>query len=59
MNELNSIQQLLVTNWRLKNYQLSDVLINSLIGLTVKGKHPRYQRDAVREWVKGKRIGGY
>lgn len=35
MNELNSIQQLLVINWQRRNYQLSEVLINSLIGLTV------------------------
>ena len=35
MKELNSIQQLLVDNWQRKYYQLSDILINSLVGLTV------------------------
>ncbi|MGT2969079.1 hypothetical protein [Streptococcus azizii] len=35
MKELDSTQQLLVTNWQRKYYQLSDVLINSLAGLTV------------------------
>lgn len=34
MNELNSTQQLLINNWRRKYYQLSDVLITSLVGLT-------------------------
>lgn len=35
MKELDSIQQLLVSNWQRKYYQLSEVLINSLVGLTV------------------------
>lgn len=35
MKELNSIQRLLVSNWQKKYYQLSDVLINSLVGLTI------------------------
>lgn len=35
MKELNSTQQLLVNNWQRKYYQLSEVLINSLVGLTV------------------------
>lgn len=35
MKELNSTQQLLVNNWQRKYYQLSDVLINSLVGLTI------------------------
>ena len=35
MTELNSTQQLLVTNWQRKYYQLSEVLINSLVGLTI------------------------
>ncbi|HEN5939940.1 TPA: hypothetical protein U7C93_001298 [Streptococcus agalactiae] len=35
MKELNSIQQLLVNNWQRKYYQLSDVLLNSLVGLTI------------------------
>lgn len=35
MTELDSTQQLLVANWQRKYYQLSDVLINSLVGLTV------------------------
>lgn len=35
MKELNSTQQLLVNNWQRKNYPLSDILINSLVGLTV------------------------
>ncbi|WP_275543839.1 hypothetical protein [Streptococcus sp. Marseille-P8640] len=35
MKELNSTQQLLVNNWQRKYYQLSDILINSLVGLTV------------------------
>lgn len=34
MNELNSTQQLLINNWQRKYYQLSDVLITSLVGLT-------------------------
>lgn len=34
MNELNSTQQLLINNWQRKYYQLSDVLIASLVGLT-------------------------
>ena len=35
MKELNSTQQLLVNNWQMKHYQLSEILINSLVGLTV------------------------
>ncbi|MGG6739281.1 UNVERIFIED_CONTAM: hypothetical protein QE602_08605 [Streptococcus suis] len=35
MKELDSTQQLLVGNWQRKYYQLSEVLINSLVGLTV------------------------
>lgn len=35
MKELDSTQQLLVGNWQRKYYQLSDVLINSLVGLTI------------------------
>lgn len=35
MNELNSTQELLVRNWQRKHYQLRDVLITSLIGLTL------------------------
>lgn len=35
MKELNSTQQLLVSNWQRKYYQLSDALINSLVGLTI------------------------
>ncbi|HEL1741326.1 TPA: hypothetical protein TXT54_001963 [Streptococcus suis] len=35
MKELDSTQQLLVSNWKRKYYQLSEVLINSLVGLTV------------------------
>ncbi|HEM2987979.1 TPA: hypothetical protein U1B14_001533 [Streptococcus suis] len=35
MKELDSTQQLLVSNWQRKYYQLSEVLINSLVGLTV------------------------
>lgn len=35
MTELDNTQQLLVANWQRKYYQLSDVLINSLVGLTV------------------------
>lgn len=35
MKELNSTQQLLVNNWQRKYYQLSEALINSLVGLTV------------------------
>lgn len=35
MKELNSTQQLLVNNWQRKYYQLSDALINSLVGLTI------------------------
>ncbi|BBN21554.1 TPA: hypothetical protein VAO48_000414 [Streptococcus agalactiae] len=35
MKELNSTQQLLVNNWQRKYYQLSDVLLNSLVGLTI------------------------
>ncbi|MDY2776304.1 MAG: hypothetical protein SOV02_07420 [Streptococcus infantarius] len=35
MNELNSTQEMLVRNWQRKNYQLSEVLITSLIGLTL------------------------
>lgn len=35
MAELDNIQQLLVLNWQRKYYQLSNVLINSLVGLTV------------------------
>lgn len=34
MKELNSTQQLLVDNWQRKHYPLSDILINSLVGLT-------------------------
>lgn len=34
MNKLNSTQQLLINNWQRKYYQLSDVLITSLVGLT-------------------------
>lgn len=34
MNELNSTQRLLISNWQRKYYQLSDVLITSLVGLT-------------------------
>ena len=35
MKELNSTQQLLVDNWQRKHYPLSDILINSLVGLTI------------------------
>lgn len=35
MKELDSTQQLLVGNWQRKYYQLSDVLLNSLVGLTI------------------------
>lgn len=35
MKELDSTQQLLVSNWQRKYYQLSDILINSLVGLTI------------------------
>ena len=35
MNELNRTQQLLIKNWQAKYYQLSDVLVTSLVGLTV------------------------
>ncbi len=35
MKELNRTQQLLVNNWQRKYYQLSDVLISSLVGLTI------------------------
>lgn len=35
MKELNRIQQLLVNNWQRKYYQLSDVLITSMVGLTI------------------------
>ena len=35
MEELNNVQQLLVNNWQRKYYQLSDVLITSLVGLTI------------------------
>ncbi|HEM3505211.1 TPA: hypothetical protein U1B13_001165 [Streptococcus suis] len=35
MKELDSTQRLLVSNWQRKYYQLSEVLINSLVGLTV------------------------
>lgn len=35
MAELDNIQQLLVNNWQRKYYQLSEALINSLVGLTV------------------------
>ncbi len=35
MKELDSTQQLLVGNWQRKYYQLSEVLINSLVGLTI------------------------
>jgi hypothetical protein len=35
MNELNSTQEMLVRNWQRKHYQLSEVLITSLIGLTL------------------------
>lgn len=35
MKELNSTQQLLVNNLQRKYYQLSDVLLNSLVGLTI------------------------
>lgn len=35
MKELNTTQQLLVNNWQRKYYQLSDVLLNSLVGLTI------------------------
>ena len=33
MEELNNVQQLLVNNWQRKYYQLSDVLLTSLLGL--------------------------
>ena len=35
MEELNNVQQLLVNNWQRKYYQLSDVLITRLVGLTL------------------------
>lgn len=35
MKDLDRTQQLLVNNWQRKYYQLSEVLINSLVGLTV------------------------
>ena len=35
MKEQNSTQQLLVNNWQRQYDQLSDNLINSLVGLTV------------------------
>lgn len=35
MKELNSTQQLLVNNWQRKNYPLSEILIDSLVGLTI------------------------
>ncbi len=35
MKELDTIQQKLVTNWQRKYYQLSEILINSLVGLDV------------------------
>lgn len=35
MEELNNVQQLLVNNWQRKYYQLSDVLLTSLVGLTL------------------------
>lgn len=35
MDELTTVQQLLISNWQRKYYQLSDVLITSLVGLTV------------------------
>lgn len=35
MQELDRIQQLLVNNWQRKYYRLSDVLVASLVGLTV------------------------
>lgn len=35
MDELTTVQQLLIINWQRKYYQLSDVLITSLVGLTV------------------------
>ena len=35
MKELNSTQQLLVDNWQRKHHPLSDILINSLVGLTI------------------------
>lgn len=35
MKELNSTQQLLVNNWQRKYYPLSEILIDSLVGLTI------------------------
>lgn len=35
MTELDSTQQILVSNWQRKYYHLSDALINSLVGLTI------------------------
>lgn len=35
MDELTTVQQLLIINWQRKYYQLSDVLITSLVGLNV------------------------
>lgn len=35
MKELNNTQQLLVNNWQRKYYPLSEILINSLVGLTI------------------------
>ncbi len=35
MTGLDKIQQLLLRNWQKKYYQLSDVLIVSLVGLTI------------------------
>lgn len=35
MTELDSKQQLLVANWQRKFYPLSEVLLNSLVGLSL------------------------
>lgn len=35
MKELNNTQQQLVNNWQRKYYPLSEILINSLVGLTI------------------------
>lgn len=35
MTELDRTQRLLVANWQRNYFQLSDALINSLVGLTV------------------------
>lgn len=34
MNELEHYQRILVTNWQKRNHKLSEIMIDSLVGLT-------------------------